>query len=95
MVARKGRVPASVPGGRFLPGGLVAAGEGTGPGHPQARLRHPRPARYLGGLEGAQPTDVRWPLKTPSDVLSLIHDEGESWIAAGFRSLASLFAFGV
>jgi hypothetical protein len=29
---------------------------------------------------------------TPSQLLQLIRDEGNSWIAAGFRSLAPLFA---
>lgn len=31
--------------------------------------------------------------KSPSQVLALIRDEGESWIAAGFRSLAPLLAY--
>jgi hypothetical protein len=30
--------------------------------------------------------------RTPTDLLALIHDEGDSWIAAGFRSLMPLFA---
>jgi hypothetical protein len=32
--------------------------------------------------------------RTPAEVLALIRNEGDSWIAAGFRSLAPLFAFG-
>jgi hypothetical protein len=30
--------------------------------------------------------------RTPTDLLALIHDEGDSRIAAGFRSLTPLFA---
>ena len=30
--------------------------------------------------------------KTPAQVLALIREEADSWIAAGFRSLAPLFA---
>ena len=30
--------------------------------------------------------------KTPAQVLALIHEEGDSWIAVGFQSLVSLFA---
>jgi hypothetical protein len=30
--------------------------------------------------------------RTPAHLLALIRDEGDSWIASGFRSLAPLFA---
>jgi hypothetical protein len=46
----------------------------------------------LDGLEGAQSDDLRQDHKDVALADTLILEEADTWVAAGFRSLASLVA---
>lgn len=70
---------------------------GWQPGRPSrrlpARLRFTGAACILGAVEREELKNVRSRVaKTTSQVIGLIDDEADAWIAAGFRSIAPLFA---